>query len=46
LQPFPAWAYEVLFVSKRLGVEDTSRRAGGLHALDAPNNAGAPDCQR
>ena len=45
LEPFPAWAYEVLFVSKRLGVPDVSRRAGGLHAHDAPNNPGAPDCQ-
>jgi hypothetical protein len=45
LEPFPAWAYEVLFVSKRLDVEDPSRRAAGLHRFDAPNNALAPDCQ-
>lgn len=45
LDPFPAWAYEVLFVSKRLGVVDPSRKAGGIHALDAPNNPSAPDCQ-
>ena len=45
LDPFPGWAYEVLFVSRRLGVEDPSRQAGGLHPSDAPNNALAPDCQ-
>jgi hypothetical protein len=45
LEPFPSWAYEVLFVSKRLGVVDASRQAGGIHSLDAPNDARAPDCQ-
>jgi hypothetical protein len=45
LEPFPAWAYEVLFVSKRLGVVDPSRAAGGLHPLDAPNNPSFADCQ-
>ena len=45
LDPFPGWAYEVLFVSKRLGVEDPSRQAGGLHPSDAPNNPLASDCQ-
>jgi hypothetical protein len=45
LSPFPAWAYEVLFVNKRLGAADPSRRAGGLHPLDAPNNLSVPDCQ-
>jgi hypothetical protein len=45
LAPFPAWAYEVLFVSKRLGVVDPSRKAGGLHPLDAPNNPSFADCQ-
>ena len=29
LQPFPSWAYEVLFVSKRLAVINPSGRAGG-----------------
>ena len=46
VEPFPAWAYEVLFVNKRLGqlAEDQSevRRP---HPLDAPNNPAAPDCQ-
>jgi hypothetical protein len=45
LQPFPAWAFEVLFVSKRLAVVDRSRTAGGLHPLDAPNNPSLADCQ-
>jgi hypothetical protein len=45
LDPLPAWAYEVLFVSKRIGVEDPSRQAAGLHPLDAPNNPLVPDCQ-
>ena len=45
LDPFPTWAYEVLFVSKRLGVVDSSRVAGGLHPLDAPNNPAFADCQ-
>jgi hypothetical protein len=45
LTPFPGWAYEVLFVNKRIGVVDPSRRAGGPHPQDAPNNPAAPDCQ-
>jgi hypothetical protein len=45
LAPFPSWAYEVLFVSKRLAVVDPSRKAGGLHLLDAPNDPSALDCQ-
>lgn len=45
LEPFPTWAYEVLFVSKRLAVIDPSRTAGGLHPLDAPNNPTFADCQ-
>jgi hypothetical protein len=45
LEPFPAWAYEVLFVSKRLGVVDAAPRPPGLSALDAPNNPRIADCQ-
>ena len=45
LAPFPTWAYEVLFVSKRLAVVDPSRKAGGPHPLDAPNNPSLADCQ-
>ena len=45
LAPFPAAAYEVLFVNKRVGVVDGSQGEWGPHALDAPNKPGAPDCQ-
>jgi hypothetical protein len=45
LTPFTSHAYEVLFVSKRLAVVDSTRRAGGLHQLDAVNNASLQDCQ-
>jgi hypothetical protein len=45
LSPFPTWAYEVLFVNKRLAIIDSSRTAGGLHPLDAPNNPSFPDCR-
>ena len=45
MEPFPAWAYEVLFVNKRLAVVDPSRKASGLHPLDAPNWAWISDCQ-
>lgn len=45
LLPFPSWAYEVLFVSKRLAVVDPTARAAGLHPLDAPNNPTFDDCQ-
>jgi hypothetical protein len=44
LEPFPSWAYEVLFVSKRVAVVDPSGKAGGLHPLDARNNPSVPDC--
>jgi hypothetical protein len=45
LEPFPSWAYEVLFVSKRLAVVDPAGSAAGLHPLDAPNNPTFEDCQ-
>ena len=45
LEPFPASAYEVLFVSKRLGVVDPSRTANTPHPLDARNNPSLADCQ-
>ena len=45
LDPFPTWAYEVLFVNKRLAQVDASQKAIGLHTLDAPNNSSVPDCQ-
>ena len=45
LEPFPSWAYEVLFVSKRVAVIEPAGKAGGLHPLDAPNNPLFEDCQ-
>jgi hypothetical protein len=42
--PFPAWAYEVLFVSKRIGVVDRSKPAA-FSPLNAPNKTDAYDCQ-
>jgi hypothetical protein len=45
LAPFPAEAYEVLFVSKRLGVVAPARAVERPHRLDTPNNPGLPDCQ-
>ena len=44
-EPFPSWAYEVLFVSKRLAVVDPTHQAIGLHPLDAPNLPSSSDCQ-
>ena len=44
-EPFPAWAYEVLFVSRRIGVPDPAGARDGIHPLDARNDANAPDCQ-
>jgi hypothetical protein len=44
IDPFPAWAYEVLFVSKRIAAAGAPR-AGGPHPLDAPNDPQSPDCQ-
>jgi hypothetical protein len=45
LEPFPAWAFEVLFVSKRLGVPAPPGTATGFQALDAANNPEIEDCQ-
>jgi hypothetical protein len=45
-EPFPSWAWEVLFVNKRLGVvADDQQPLVRPHPLDAPNNPNAPDCQ-
>lgn len=43
--PFGAWAYEVLFVNKRLPVGTVSPRETPYHALDRPNATDRPDCQ-
>lgn len=45
IQPFTAWAYEVLLVNKRLAVTDPSRPVTQPHPLDAPNDPANPDCQ-
>ena len=43
-QPFPAWAYEILFVNKRIGVLGPSGEVVLPHPLDAPNRPDAPEC--
>ena len=45
LDPFPGWAYEVLFVNKRIGVIDQTPQVRQVHAFDAPNNPDRADCQ-
>lgn len=45
-EPFPSWAYEVLFVNRRLGIPDRSGAVVSLsNPLDAPNTLEMPDCQ-
>jgi hypothetical protein len=47
LDPMPAWAYQVLFVNKRIGVLDAHRQHAVLpHPLDAPDFGLGRDCQR
>jgi hypothetical protein len=43
--PFPAWAYEVLFVSRRIAIVDVKARVVLPSPLDAPNDPTARDCQ-
>jgi hypothetical protein len=46
MHPMPAWAYQVLFVNKRIGVPDPSRPAAILpHPLDTPDYSLGRDCQ-
>ena len=45
LDPFPTWAYEVLFVSKRIATVDEKRSVALPHLLDAPNDPALPPCQ-
>src|SRR4029079_18316496 len=45
MEPFPTWAYEVLFVSKRLAMVDPAGRAPQPSPLDAPNIPSLADCQ-
>jgi hypothetical protein len=45
-EPFPAAAFEVLCVNKRLAeLHDTGEIPPGPHPLDAPNAPGQRDCQ-
>ena len=44
--PFPAWAYEVLFVSRRLAeASPGAAPRQPFHPLDHPNTQAVPDCQ-
>jgi hypothetical protein len=46
IQPFPAWAYETLFVNKRIGKPDKTKSVSPrLAPLDNPNNPVNKDCQ-
>lgn len=46
LAPFPAWAYEVLLVNKRIArVDPAGRPFGASHPLNAVNALHLPDCQ-
>jgi hypothetical protein len=46
IAPFPAWAYEVLFVNKRIAILDRAGRPQVLTSpLDAPNKSDGNDCQ-
>jgi hypothetical protein len=45
MEPFPSWAYEVLLVSKRLGIPDPSGTRPDMSAVNAPNNPKFADCQ-
>ena len=43
--PFPAWAYEVTLVNKRLAQVDPAGRSLCRNPLDTPNHPVVPDCQ-
>jgi len=45
LKPFPAWAFEVLFVNKRIAKTNGAPAEPGPIEQDAPNNPAAADCQ-
>ena len=45
MEPFRGWAYEVLFVNKRVAIVDGSVRSTRPSAFDAPNIPFLPDCQ-
>jgi hypothetical protein len=43
--PLPGWAYQVLFVNKRLGELDPSQGTPPMSPLNAPDTMRRPDCQ-
>jgi hypothetical protein len=45
LAPFPAEAYEVLFVNRRVAEVDAARQVRLPHPLDTPTARDRPDCQ-
>ncbi|HEY7445906.1 MAG TPA: hypothetical protein VH701_25990, partial [Vicinamibacterales bacterium] len=46
LAPIPAWAYQVLWVNKRIGIVDESAPIPApVSALNAPDGPAIPDCQ-
>ena len=46
LSPFPSWAFQVVFVSKRLGTLDPeTKKEAFRNPLESPDNPDAPDCQ-
>ncbi len=45
MEPFPGFAYEVLFVNNRLAIVGPSRKADGLTPRDVPNDPFVPDGQ-
>jgi hypothetical protein len=47
LDPFPSWAFQVLFVNRNIGVVDEAAGQPQLpHPLDAPDYPERPDCQQ
>lgn len=46
VEPFPAFAYQVLWVNRWIGIQDVSAPGPTLpNPADAPDNPAAPDCQ-
>ena len=46
VRPFPAWAFEVLFVNRQLTIHAPVQHPLALpHLLDSPNDPSLPDCQ-
>ena len=44
-EPFPSWAFEVLFVNKKLAQPDPAGKRAAPSPLDSPNNPKIADCQ-